>query len=190
MVSSLNKWLFLVLPGSIFGLIGIVNGNSPDLTFYRKENFHPFHVSVTEIEHNASDKTLEISCKLFTDDFENVLKQNYPQDAVHKTKVDLINPVDKTAMDTLVKKYITSHLSILADGKPVLLTYIGFERDNEAVYGYLQGDNIINPQKIDITNKLMYDLFTDQVNLMHIKVGGKRNSIKLDYPATTSSFEF
>jgi hypothetical protein len=184
MVSSLNKWLFLLLPGSIFGLNEIENRNFPIQTYHRQENYHPFHVSVTEIEHNASDKTLEISCKLFTDDFENVLKQNY------KTKVDLINPVDKAAMDTLVKKYITSHLSILADGKPVLLTYIGFERDNEAVYGYLQGDNITNPQKIDITNKLMYDLFTDQINLMHIKVGGKRKSIKLDYPAAMASFNF
>ena len=31
---------------------------------------HLVFVSVTEIEHNAKEKTLEISCKIFTDDFE------------------------------------------------------------------------------------------------------------------------
>ena len=73
---------------------------------------HPFHVSVMEINHNATDKTLEISCKIFTDDFEKVLAQNY------KTKVDLINPPDRKAMDSVVKKYIFSHLSVSVDGKP------------------------------------------------------------------------
>ncbi len=36
---------------------------------------HPFYVSVTEISHNAKDKTLEISCKLFSSDFETVLEK-------------------------------------------------------------------------------------------------------------------
>ena len=39
--------------------------------------FHPFFVSVTEMNHNAKDKTLEISCKLFADDFEKGLEQVY-----------------------------------------------------------------------------------------------------------------
>ena len=42
---------------------------------------HPIFVSVTQIDHNATDKTLEISCKIFTDDFEQTLRQqNKEQD--------------------------------------------------------------------------------------------------------------
>lgn len=142
------------------------------------------HVSVVEINHNATDKTLEISCKLFTDDFEKVLKQNY------KTRVDLINPPIKAEMDTLVKKYILSHLSLIVDGKPRQFTYVGFEHENEAVYGYVQVENISSVNKIDVTNKLMQDLFTDQLNLIHVIVGGNRKSTKLDYPASQASFKF
>ena len=54
--------------------------------------YHPIYVSVTEIEHNAKDKTLEISCKIFTDDFEKTLSQAY------KTYVDLLKPKDKNAL--------------------------------------------------------------------------------------------
>ena len=36
---------------------------------------HPFYVSVTEINHNAADKTLEISCKMFTEDLEEILEK-------------------------------------------------------------------------------------------------------------------
>jgi len=148
------------------------------------KELHPFHVSVVEINHNAAEKTLEISCKIFTDDFEKVLAQNY------KAKVDLINPPNKAAMDTLVKKYISSHLSLIADGKPVKFSYIGFERESEAVYSYAQVDNIASVKKIIVTNKLMQDLFTDQINLVHVIVGGNRKSTKLDYPETQAVVEF
>src|SRR4029078_1540842 len=95
---------------------------------FLNKNLHPFHVSVTEINHNAADKTLEISCKIFTDDFEDALTRKY------KTKVDLVNPTDKPAMDKLVKDYISNHLSIKTDSKAVVMNYIGFEVENEAAY--------------------------------------------------------
>jgi hypothetical protein len=179
MVSSFYKWLlFPALP-----VLFLQKGDFMK-TEVHQAVLHPFHVSVVEVNHNAADKTLEISCKIFTDDFEKVLAQNY------KAKVDLINPPDKAAMDTLVKKYILSHLSISADGKPLILSYIGFERENEAVFGYVKADNIPSVKKIDIINKLMHDLFTDQLNLMHVIVGGNRKSTKLDYPDTNASFIF
>ncbi len=185
MASFLNKWFFIsVIPLLLFNK-GPFSDNTETKSPLRKmEGLHPFHVSVVEVNHNATDKTLEISCKIFTDDFEKVLEQNY------KTKVDLINPPNKSAMDTLVKKYITSHLSLSADGKAVKLSYIGFEREAEAVYSYVQVDNIPSVKKIEITDKLMYDIFTDQINLMHVTVGGNRKSTKLDYPETNASFSF
>jgi hypothetical protein len=145
---------------------------------------HPLHVSVTEINHNAGDQTLEISCKLFTDDFEKVLTQNY------KTKVDLINPPDRPAMEKLVNDFIHTHLAIKGDGKPVQFTYLGYEKDNDAIYSYFQADDIAAVKKLEITNLILHELFTDQINLMHITVGGKRKSTKLDYPDTKAVFSF
>src|SRR5438046_2746869 len=97
---------------------------------------HPYYISVVEINHNPTDKTLEISCKIFTNDFETILEKNY------KTKVDLVNPPDKTAMDKLVSDYIKKHLSVKADNKAANLSYVGFEKQDEAVYSYFQVDNV------------------------------------------------
>ena len=47
-----------------------------------KASYHPFYVSVTEINQNLKEKTLEISCKLFAEDFETTLNKDY------KTTVD------------------------------------------------------------------------------------------------------
>ncbi len=171
MAASVYKWLMIPL------LAGF-------LLSARRPAPHPFHVSVIEINHNAADKTLEISCKIFTDDFEKILSKNY------KTKVDLTNPPNKAAMDTLVRRYIFSHLALKANGKPVSLSYVGFEQENEAVYGYVEVDNIPSVSRVDITNSLMYDQFDDQINIMHVIVNGNRKSTKLSYPEKEAVVSF
>ena len=55
---------------------------------------HPIYVSVTEIEHNAKDKTLEISCKIFTDDFEKTLAQLLCIARASKAKMSLVDTSD------------------------------------------------------------------------------------------------
>jgi hypothetical protein len=171
MAASVYKWSFFLLL-AVF------------LTSFRPVVPHPFHVSVVETEHNATDKTLEISCKIFTDDFETLLAKNY------KVKVDLINPSNKAAMDTLVKKYLLSHLSMKVNGRPVALSYIGYENENEAAYGYFEVENIPAINKLEISNIILFDKFDDQVNIMHVKVNGNRKSTKLNYPEKEAVFNF
>ncbi len=181
MASFLNKWFLLSLVPATF----FISGNTPERQSAKGErSFHPFHVSVIEINHNATDKTLEISCKIFTDDFEKSLAKNY------NTKVDLINPPNKPAMDSLVKKYLFSHLSIKANGKPVSFTYIGFEHETDAVFGYIEGANVASLGKLDVSSNIMYDFFDDQVNIMHVIVNGSRKSNKLNYPDKEAAFSF
>ena len=93
-------------------------------------------------------------------------------------------------MDTLVKKYVTSHLIIRSDGKPQNLVYIGYERDHEAVFAYVQSENIAAVKRLEVQNKIMHDLFTDQINIMHVIVNGERKSTKLDYPASETKIQF
>jgi hypothetical protein len=183
MASSVYKWLAIPLFVSFFGNEVVIPVHiSPELPVSKV--LHPLHVSVVEVNHNAAEKTLEISCKLFTDDFETALAK------IYKTKVDLINPTDVKAMDKLVSDYIITHLAIKADGKSIIFSYLGFERENDVVYGYLEVEKIPSVKKIEIINKLMYDMFTDQINMMHVIVGGNRKSYKLDYPKSQAEFLF
>jgi hypothetical protein len=183
MAAWLNKWLVLTV-SPLFLLLSGHLPYSPDSGRRPELLPHPFHVSVTEITHNAPDKTLEISCKIFTDDFEKVLAKNY------KTKVDLINPPNKAAMDSLVKKYIFSHLSIKANGRPVQFSYLGFENDHEAAYGYIEVSNIPSLTRLDISTSVMYDMFEDQMNIFHVIVNGNRKSTKLNYPDKEAVLSF
>jgi hypothetical protein len=175
MVIEFNKWLFILLTAT--GFYGAKEASINKVLLNQPANdVHPLHISVTEINHNANEKTVEITCKLFTDDFEKVLVQNY------KTKVDLINPPDRPAMDKLISDFVQKHVLIKLDNKSIQLSYLGFERDAEAVYSYFQVENIGAIKKLEVTNTILHEMFTDQINMIHIMVGGKRKSLKLDYP--------
>ncbi len=184
MAVSVNKWFVFIAFTMIISSYDKKPVFYPDKPNQFKNVSHPFHVTVTEVNHNATDKTLEISCKIFTDDFEDALSKKF------KVKIDLINPKDKAAMDKYVSAYIHDYLQLKADGKAVTLNYLGYEVENEAVFAYLQVDNISTVKKIEITNSLMYDVFNDQVGINHVTVGGNRKSVQLDYPNNQAVVQF
>ena len=156
--------LFLILPYSSLKVI--------------KEIKHPLHVSTTEINYNAKEKSLEISCKIFTDDFEDVLAKQY------KVKTDLNKPSMQKEMDVVITKYLSNHLQYKVNGKTMEAAYLGFEKDNEATNVYLEIKDVSSFQKLNLTNSILYDLFNDQMNILHVTKSGLRKSVRANYPET------
>lgn len=140
-------------------------------------NIHPYHVSATEMEYDARSQKIEISTKIFTDDFENVLRKLY------KRKVDLADTAVRKQMTLLIEKYITTHLSVRNNNKTLPLKLFGWEIDHEAVFVYTVADApAFNAAKIQVEKTVLYDLFDDQVNIIHFIYNGQRKSNKLVYP--------
>ena len=150
--------------------------HSPESDVRLDNLLHPLHLSSMDINYTTKGGTLEISCRLFTDDMEDALKKQF------QVPADLSAPAKHQAMDVLLKKYIALHLRFQANGKAVALNYLGFEKDREAVIVYVESAPIKSLKKLEVYNTLMYDLFNDQTNIMHVVVNGKRKSDKLDYP--------
>ena len=143
-----------------------------------KPKWHPLHLSSMDVNYTTKPGTLEISCRLFTDDLEDALKKQF------NVPTDLSAAAKHQAMDVLLKKYIALHLKFQANGQPVTLNYLGFEKDREAVIVYVESTPLKAFKKLEVYNTLMYDLFTDQTNIMHVVINGDRKSSKLDYPET------
>jgi hypothetical protein len=145
---------------------------------------HPFFVSMTDLNFNDKDKTLEVSVRIFTDDFENTLRK------YHKDKIDILHPANKTLMNEYVSNYLKNHLQISINNSQVSLEFLGYEQEEESIWSYFQVSNITSIQKIEIENSLLYELTHNQINLVHAKVGSKEQSSRLDYPNTHLLFSF
>ena len=177
MAAFLFKWLLV-------SFLPLAVSPAPKERSSSPEAMHPFYVSVTEISHNAGEKNLEISCKLFADDLEDVLKQNY------KKPVDFTDTKQQKDWDALVRDYISRNLKLQADGKALSLQYVGFEKDKESVYCYFEAGGQAAPKKLDVSNSILQDFTEKQINILHVTVNGNRKSHKLDYPAKQASFSF
>ena len=166
MASILYKWLI------VFLLTGFISTH------------HPIFVSVTEINHNAANKSLEISCKIFTDDLEQTLRQQ------NKIRIDLLNPASKQAMNVLVNNYIKKHLQLKVDDKAVVLEFVGFEQQEEGIISYFEVKNMATVKKLDVTNTILYESRPQQMQIIHVMVNGERKSSHLDNPDEKASFQF
>lgn len=146
--------------------------------------FHPFYVSVTEMNYNAKTRSFEISCKMFAEDIEDVLKQNY------KTNVDLANNKLQSQNNNMMNDYMVKHLALNIDSKPAPFKFVGFEKEKESVYCYLEIVNVPAVKKVIVTNSILYDFKPEQINIVHVIVNGTRKSTKLDNPQNEASFSF
>lgn len=145
---------------------------------------HPFYLSITDCKYNQQSKKMEVSVKLFIDDFEKTLHN------IHKIPVDIIHPKDLNAAEKQVEDYISNHLQINYNGKLLALQFIGYEKEEEAVWSYFESEAIEWPKTISITNTLLYQYIPDQINIMHVNVGTQKKSYKLDNPQSKAEFNF
>jgi len=152
--------------------IGNLNSALPS----KDANRHPLHLSSTELNYNAKTTTVEISCRIFTDDFEDLLGKKY------KIKPDLSSAAKHKEMDLLINKYMAERFKLAANGKSLRVNYLGFENDKEAVIIYLESDKVKALKKLETTSTVLYDLFNDQINIFHVTFNGNRKSSKLTYP--------
>lgn len=176
MILSFYKW-------SLAALLPFLGGNYVNETA-PVNNLHPFYISVTEINQNTTDKTLEVSCKFFADDFEQTIEK------ASKAQLDITGSRDKGLFDKYIPAYINNHLTLNVGGKKASLNYIGYEKDKESVYCYFEVLNVSDVKQFEISNNLLYDFTKEQINIMHVTLNGKRQSFKLNFPETQAAYQF
>lgn len=137
---------------------------------------HPYHVGSVEINYNAKSKTFEISARFFLDDLENALNKKYNK-SVHFSDEKFKNEINDE-----LKSYFAEYFKLKNNNKFLLVNLIGYEEDKEAVNIYLESEVTEKPKKVETATSLLYNLYEDQMNIIHVIVNGERKSSKLIYP--------
>ncbi|WP_316818761.1 DUF6702 family protein [Pedobacter nyackensis] len=146
--------------------------------------FHPFYVSVTDIVHNKTTGTVQVSVRIFFDDFEKALEKKY------QTKVNILKPANRREVDELIAAYIKTHLNISANGKPLDLKYLGYEIEEDAAWCYFETVKVKGIKQLGVENDILFEQHSSQSNMIHATVNGKRKSTKLDNPKKAAVFTY
>ncbi len=146
--------------------------------------FHPFYVSVTEIMHNKTTGNVQVSVRIFFDDFEKALDHKYNK------KVNILKPADRAEVEGLISAYIKDHLKVKADGKILDLNFQGYEIEEDAAWCYFETSKVNSIKELNVENDILFERHSSQSNMIHAIVGGKRKSAKLDNPKKDAVFTY
>jgi hypothetical protein len=146
--------------------------------------FHPFYISVIEINHNPKEASVEISVRAFAEDLEAIL-QKY-----NTAKIDINNPSNKAFLDGQISTYLNQKIKLKVNGQPLSLKYIGHEMQQESVWCFFEVPKINDMSKLEVDCNLLYDFETNQTNILHVKSKGMEKSEKLEYPKRVAVFQF
>ena len=124
--------------------------------------YHPFFISLTEMRYNTQNKKVEIAQKIFWDDLEVALSSEF------KEKVDFLKPKDKAKLESQLKTYLLRHNQVWVNGKPVTLTYLGYEVEEDAAWFYLESSVAEMPKSVEVQNTLLLKDFDGQQNIVHV----------------------
>jgi hypothetical protein len=140
---------------------------------------HPFFVSTTEVEYSSKSKELGIASKFFPDDLEEALRKST------RKKYDIISGEKKSTGDA-INSYFTNQVQVFINGKPLQLSFLGYEIEKEVVWVYYNAKKVSGVKSIEVISTLMYDYKSEQTNIIHIKMDEKRQSFKLNAPSQSA----
>jgi hypothetical protein len=149
-----------------------------------KSPAHRFYLSLTEVRVDTKKQTLDVSCKLFTDDLEDLLLRKYGK------KTDLATSSKNKDIQALLAKYINENFRINVGGKLQTLSFVGFETEGDATWCYLETNPFISKGTVNIYDTLLYDYLPEQSNLINFYWDDVEKSAKLVNPEKMAEITF
>ncbi|MEM6685788.1 MAG: DUF6702 family protein [Bacteroidota bacterium] len=134
---------------------------------------HKFYVSVTNIEHSTTEKSLQITTRIFIDDFQRLLKERYD------FQEELTQEKDASTVERLMEKYLTKKVKIWVNGESKTFKFLGKRYEDDVTVCYMEIDSIDAVHSLEIENGLLYEIEEDQQNLVHVKINSVRKSLLL-----------
>ncbi|CAH0997052.1 hypothetical protein EMA8858_03189 [Emticicia aquatica] len=179
MIKRLVIYLSLILVITVFQA-----STFPTKPSERLLHLHAFHTSLTEIQFNAKEKSLEISIRMFTDDLETALTK-----ANNGQKIMIGGKNDNS--DAILNKYIQQHFAIITPQKQKkTLTVLGKELEGDATWVYVEMPNNQDFKGHILYNNLMQELFDDQTNLVNFMYLSNKKTFLFNAKTKSAEIDF
>ncbi|MCK5538416.1 MAG: hypothetical protein KAI79_16435, partial [Bacteroidales bacterium] len=131
---------------------------------------HKFYLSLTEIRYSEQENALQIAVKLFTDDLENAINNEFTKN------IKLSNTTNSELQNKAIEEYLQGHFKVKVNGKTGQLHYLGSETELEATWCYIEIENIKKLKQLSVENDIFLELFEEQSNIINFIYNNKTRS--------------
>ena len=131
---------------------------------------HKYYVSTSLFNFNDSN-AIEITIRIFKDDLNSLFEKQYSDKLIS----DLNSPINQS----LISSYLENNIGVYFDNIKYQPSFLGSEGKNDLIICYLEIKKIPVSDSIKIENNILFDLFLDQKNIIHIKKNNEKQSFIL-----------
>lgn len=146
--------------------------------------FHKYYISVTQVDYVENKESVQITTRIFIDDFEKLLRERYDD------TVELAVKDEQANVNGYIEKYLKDKIKIKINGNDANLVFIGKEYDNDIMLCYIEIQHVKKINSIEITNQVLFDLFEDQQNMIKTKIYSKQKGFLLNKNDKTAMLKF
>ena len=133
-------------------------------------SLHKFYVSITQINYIQDKQSVQITSRIFIDDFENALRARHGKD------ITLAEKNEGQIINTHIEQYLKENIAIKINNSHTKLQFIGKEYEGDIMICYIEIEGIKNIASFEISNSVLFDLFKDQQNIVKTKINSKHKS--------------
>ena len=131
---------------------------------------HPYYVSTLEIDYRPDRSALQITLRVFTDDWQLMLNTHYDK------SLRLDPDTDEEQMVTHSTDYLQQHLELNLNGTDVTPSVLGREYQDDQLVLYLEVAGVAELQTLVVSNRILFSELEGQQNIIRIKTPTKRKS--------------
>jgi len=130
---------------------------------------HKFYTSLAQVEYNAETKTVEVSMRVFADDFELALTRR----AGRPVKLERTKDADHLALAYLRETFVLKNRA----GEAKALKMVGIEVQNQVAWLYFEAEMPEGLGGARLRDAVLIELFPKQVNVVDFKWTGGRSDL-------------
>lgn len=127
----------------------------------RAAEAHPIHSTLTEIRQDPAARALEISVRVFADDFGTALRRRGGP---------------PRSWEAAAFAYAATHFTVMEAGRSLPFTWCGVRRRGIVLWLCLRTSAPAAGARLTVHNRMHFELFEDQVNVVQATLGGRRHS--------------
>ena len=131
---------------------------------------HPYYVSTLEIVYRPNLAALQITMRVFTDDWQLMLNTRYDK------TLRLDPDTDTEQVLTHSADYFKQHLELNLNGTDVTPSVLGREYQDDQLVLYLEVAGVAELQTLAVSNLILFAELEGQQNIIRIKTPTKRKS--------------
>jgi hypothetical protein len=145
---------------------------------------HKFYVGVFQMEYVPAKKQVQLTSRLFVDDLEKTLNKKYGKRFYFGSKHEF------EGAEEYLKKYLAEKMEVSINGKAQPVKFLAREMEDDVLICYytIQAPNEV--KFVNVSNSVLMESFSEQQNIIHVKINGNRKSLLLTNDHKEGTLEF